>query len=246
MPSTPVRPPRHILVRLQRDWDRLACSRSAVQHAARWRLDTLPSDRPLTSLHEVLRATGYGVALTPETDHTLAELVRVAASDQLAARVVLQRLLPGISSLARRRRRTDETHHDALDEVIASAWTVIRTYPIDRRSTYVAAGMLREIDYQSFRRASRRLATFVPQPSHTFELQAAAEDELTATEELAALLCDAEAAGLDEADLELARRLGRGESTKEIAAATDVTDRTIRNKREALTYRLRAVALAPV
>ncbi|MBI5090265.1 MAG: hypothetical protein HZB15_15775, partial [Actinobacteria bacterium] len=45
-------------------------------------------------------------------------------------------------------------------------------------------------------------------------------------------------------DIDLARRLGRGESTREIAASFDVTDRTVRNKRDALTYRLRAVALA--
>jgi DNA-directed RNA polymerase specialized sigma24 family protein len=245
MPSTPVRPPLHILLRLQRDWERLARSRRAVDHAAGWRFLALERGPELTTLDDVLRRTGYGVPLSVDTDHALAELVRLATTDQLAARIVLQRLLPGISSLARRRAREGQTHQDTLDEVVASAWTVIRTYPVDRRPTYVAAGMLREIEYQSFRRATRRLATFIPRPVHAFELHAAADDEPTAAEELDSLLRDAEAAGLDPADLDLARRLGRGESTKEIAAATNVTDRTVRNKREALTYRLRAVALSP-
>ncbi|MBI5090264.1 MAG: hypothetical protein HZB15_15770, partial [Actinobacteria bacterium] len=177
MTTTPIRPPRHILVRLQRDWDRLARSRGAVQRAGRWNLLGLDHARTLTSLDDVLAQTGYGAMLTPANDAALADLVRLAATDQLAARVVLQRLLPGISSLARRRTHAGQSRHEVLDEVVASAWTVIRTYPIDRRSSYVAAGLLRDIDYQTFRRATRRLATFVPHPQHTFDLQAAPEPD---------------------------------------------------------------------
>jgi DNA-binding NarL/FixJ family response regulator len=45
-------------------------------------------------------------------------------------------------------------------------------------------------------------------------------------------------------DLELARRLGAGASTAELAAERNVTDRTIRNHRAALVRQLQAVAAA--
>ena len=177
---------------------------------------------------------------TDGDDHVLGSLVRLAVTDQLAARVVLQRLLPGISTMARRRTGRGRSYHSVLDEVVATAWTVIRTYPVDRRHTYVAVGLLREIDYQSFRRARRRLTTFVPRPLHTFDAQPAPVGAIGPAEELRELLEAAAAAGLDPADIELARRLGRGETTREIAQSTNVTDRTVRNKRDAVTYRLRA------
>jgi hypothetical protein len=248
MSTTPIHP-RHLLVRLQHDWDHIKRSRGAVQHARRWFLSTAPaaaSGRPIESLDDVLAWAGYGWSADRRGDDNqiLGQLVRLAATDQLAARVVLQRLLPGISALARRRARGDRPHREMLDEVVASAWTVIRTYPIDRKHTYVAVGLLREIEYQSFTRARRRLTTFVPRPMHAFDGRPAPDSDPAATEELHDLLELAAAAGVDPGDIELARRLGRGESTSDIARSSKVTDRTVRNHRDAMTYRLRAVALA--
>jgi hypothetical protein len=244
MKVTPIRTNSHLLLRLQLDWERLARSRSALSHARSW---VLATDRrePLRSLDELLVRTGYGSAVDFEAgDRALARLVELAARDQLAARVVLQRVLPGISALARHRARNGRSRQEALDEVVATAWTVIRTYPIDRRASFVAAGLIREIDYQSFKRARRRLTTFIPRPADTFDMSPAPIEARSSAEELRELLADAAAAGMDAADLELAERLARGETTKQIAEASDVTDRTIRNRRDALTYRLRAVALA--
>jgi DNA-directed RNA polymerase specialized sigma24 family protein len=246
MSSTPVHS-RHLLVRLQHDWDHIKRSRGALRQARRWCLVATPigPHRPLESLDDVLAWAGYGCAAgNGGDDHVLGNLVRLAVTDQLAARVVLQRLLPGISTMARRRTGRGRPYHQVLDEVVATAWTVIRTYPIDRRHTYVAVGMLREIDYQSFRRARRRLTTFVPRPLHTFDVQPAPVGTVGPADELRDLLEDAATAGFDPADIELARRLGRGETTRQIAQETNVTDRTVRNKRDAVTYRLRALALA--
>ena len=246
MSSTPV-PSRHLLVRLQQDWDRLKRNRRAIEQARQWSLPSAPTPcgRPLDTLDEVLSWVGYGCSLKScDDDPVLAELVRLAVGDQLAARVVLQRLLPGISSMARRHAAIGRPYSEVLDEVMASAWTVIRTYPVDRRCTYVAAGLLREIDYFTFRRPLRRLTTFVPRPLHTFERQPRPHSTISAADELRDLLDDAVAAGLDPDDNEFARRLGRGESTRSLALSADTTERTIRNRRDAVTYRLRAVALA--
>jgi len=207
-------------------------------------------DRPLCSLDDVLSWCGYGVAVGNGTGNegndnmVLGRLVQLAVTDQLAARVVLQRLLPGISALARRRSGHGGPHSTVLDEVVASAWTVICTYPVERRPSHIAAGLLREIDYQSFRRAGRRLTTFVPRPLHSFDEQPAPISTPSSNDELSDLLAAAASAGFDPADIELARRLGRGETTRQIAEATKVTDRTVRNKRDVVTYRLRALALA--
>ena len=66
----------------------------------------------------------------------------------------------------------------------------------------------------------------------------------TAAQELAELLDLAAAAGVPATDLDLARALAAGATTSELAAARQVTDRTIRNHRDALTRRLRDVAHA--
>jgi hypothetical protein len=249
MSSTQV-PSRHLLVRLQRDWDRLKHSPRSLDHARQWRFPsaTGSSDRSLETLEtldDVLAWAGYGRSAShDDDDQVLGHLVRLAADDQLAGRVVLQRLLPGISAIARRRSGPGRPHHELLDEVVASAWAVIRTYPVDRRHTFVAVGMLREIDYQTFRRAHRKLTTFVPHAASTFDERPAPDAMLSAADELNELLVVAAAAGVEAGDIELARRLGRGESTREVARSTKVTDRTVRNRRDVVIYRLRAVALA--
>jgi DNA-directed RNA polymerase specialized sigma24 family protein len=246
MSITPIHP-RHLLVRLQHDWDHIKQSRASLHRVSGWCLVStdMGPDRPLHSLDDVLRWTGYGHADgNGSDDAVLARLVELAATDPLAARIVLQRLLPGISAMARRRSGRGRPHASVLDEVLASAWTVIRTFPVERRQTYVAAGLLREIDYQSFRRARRRLTTFVPRPLHTFDATPSPTCTPSSKDELRDLLQSAAAAGFDPADIELAQRLGRGESTRQIAEATKVTDRTVRNKRDAVTYRLRALAMA--
>jgi hypothetical protein len=234
----------HLLVRLQTEWQQLRRCPSAVAQARAWSLP-YGSALPIDSLDDVLHLAGYGPSTSGHPhDDVLRELVRLAATDHLAARVVLQRLLPGISALARRRTGPGRPHREVLDEVVASAWTVICTYPVDRRRTWMAMGVLREIDYRSFRRAHRRLATFVPRPAHTFDTRPAAVHHPSPTDELRELLDDARAAGVGAADLDLARRLARGDSTSEVARAMAVTDRTVRNRRDVLAHRLRAVALA--
>ena len=231
----------HLLSRLQLEWDRLARSPEALARARSW---PLPVD-PFESLDELLYLAGLGASGTGRRgdDELLAALVVEARTDELAARVLLQRLLPGVASIVRRHAGF-VAQRDATDELLAAMWTVIRTYPIDDRPCYVAAGLLRTADYQAFKRHRRRLAVYVPRPSATFDLVCDDDPVVPAADELAELLELAQRAGMDADDLELARRLGRGESTLQIATARRVTDRTIRNHRAAVTHRLRAVALA--
>jgi len=231
-------PVEHTLSRLQHEWQRLARSRAAIERAQAWGLPT----GSFHSLDELLRLAGYGVARTGahDDDAVLGALVRLAGTDELAARVVLQRVMPGIASLGRR--ASFRAGLSATDDLLAAAWTVIRTYPIDRRPHYVAAGLLRSIGYAAADPMDRRVATFVTRPTTAFDLTAAAEPEQNASEELADLLALATSAGVAADDVDLLRRLGQGMSTLQLAAERQVSDRTIRNHRAAAAHRLRTVA----
>lgn len=244
LPPATVSTRPHLLSRLQREWERLSVSRSALRTARSW---DLPVDR-FESLDELLRHLGYGRLQSVgshDDDGVLTELLLLARTDELAARVVLQRMLPGLVSITRRRAERATNGLAEFDDVLTTAWTVIRCYPLDRRPGYIAANLLRDVDYHVFRRPYRRIGKFVPTPNETFERSAAAVEALPEDDpqaELADLLQLAARSGMDPDDVELARRLGAGASTAELAAECNVTDRTIRNRRAALVRRLQAVA----
>ena len=60
-------------------------------------------DVPFADLDELLALAGHGTARTPEANAVLGRLVDVAHVDELASRVVVQRLLPGLLAIVRRR-----------------------------------------------------------------------------------------------------------------------------------------------
>ncbi len=233
--------PHHLLSRLQLDWDRLVRSPDALRRARRWELPIAP----FASLDELLRLAGLGADRSGgrHDDELLGALVSIAGHDELAARVVFQRLLPGVASIVRRR-HSFTSRLDATDELLAAMWTVIRTYPIEQRPRYVAAGLLKAADYAAFHRPRRRLSVHIPRPVATFDLTPAEEVVATPAEELAELLDLARKAGMEPEHLELVELLGRGESTLQIAARREVTDRTIRNHRAVVAHRLRTLARA--
>ena len=234
---------RHLLTRLQREWDRLAVSPSAIARARRWPIVL----GRLETLDDILRRSGYGrTAVDDGGDALLRELVRVARTDQLAARIVLQRLLPGISAMSRRRASGYGGVVDAMDEAIATACAVIRTFPVERRSRFVAANMLREIEYRAFQIQRRRKCEFVPTPLTVFEHTPAVDEPEWPAAELRELLDDARRAGFDPADVELAEQFASGVTAEELAKERKVTPRTIRNHRSIVIHRLRQLALAPV
>ena len=70
------------------------------------------------------------------------------------------------------------------------------------------------------------------------------ERRVSACEELARVLADARAAGVPADDLELVRHLLRTGSTGQVARDLQVSARTIRNRRERVTIRLREALAA--
>jgi hypothetical protein len=235
-------PPNHryLLTRLQREWDLLSTRPSVVRRAAVWNL----TPRVLISLDELLVLTGLGSGPTDLSgDAPMARLVALARHDDLAARVVLQRMLPGLSNCARRNSQGFESCLDALDELLSEAWTVIRSFPIERRNRYVIKNLLRDCEYRAFIKARRRKVVHELTDPAQFDLAIEADD--AAGEPLAALvelLGRARAAGMSDVDLAMVTTLLNTSTVKQAAAALRVTDRTIRNRRHAVVRQLRALA----
>jgi DNA-binding CsgD family transcriptional regulator len=248
---------RTLLVRLGGEWRALAERPAVLARAARWELGI-----SFRSLDDVVAAAGYWsgrearlAAASAEAsagatggrdragDAVLARLLLAARSDDLAARVVLQRLLPGIVARARHWARRAPGNAEALDELLAASWSVIRTYPLERRPTHLAANLLRDAEYHAFIRATRRTAVLEPTPPHLLDLPVEVVERVDPLDELAELVVAAQRSrALTDRDLRLVRLLVRGTSVAAVAAELEVSVRTVTNHRDALVHRLRQTA----
>ena len=221
--------------RLVLEWTRLRSRPQHLRTASTWRI----VDGPVASLDEVLTAVGYESTPTPDAERRLRRLVGIARDDELAARVVLQRILPGLLAVVRRRR--GQADH-VFEELLGAAWIAVRTYNPARAPHSIAAALISDADYGAFRAgARRRSSTERPAGAEVDDLPHVHEP--SACEQLAALFVDALDAGIAPADLDLLRQLLDAPTTNELAAVMRITPRTIRNRRDRITTRLREVAL---
>jgi hypothetical protein len=208
--------------------------------ATAWKL----TPRVLSSLDELLVLTGLGPGpVDPASDETMRRLVAVARHDELAARIVLQRMLPGLSTCAKRNSSGFDSQLDALDELLSEAWTVIRSFPIERRDRYVIKNLLRDCEYRAFLKARRRMLvqdlTDPAQLDRAIEAdEGSAEPMITMVE----LLGTARTAGMNNDDVAVVVALLNTSTVKHAAMALGVTDRTVRNRRQGIVRQLRALA----
>ena len=221
--------------RLDREWDLIRSRARVVARARSWGVTNVP----FADLDQLLALAGHGTARTPEANAVLGRLVDVARVDELASRVVVQRLLPGLLAIVRRR-----GPNGGFEELIGAAWLAIRSYRTDRRPERIAANLVHDAAYAAFIAPQRRRsASEVAIDPRLFE-DTPAEVVVGPCEELATLLAEARRAGLPPEDIELVRHLMRVGSPSVVAAECNVTPRTVRNRRDRATARLRAVALA--
>jgi hypothetical protein len=104
----------------------------------------------------------------------------------------------------------------------------------------VAASLISDATFQAFRRPLRlRSASELPCSPRTFGRLQAATGPTNAADELAGVLCEAGAAGVPAADLELLGRLVWAGSPSHVARDYGVTPRTIRNRKNAAISRVR-------
>jgi hypothetical protein len=172
-------------------------------------------------------------------NEVLRRLARLGRHDELAARVVLQRELPGLLAAVARRRRSPD---GAFEELVGAAWVTIRSSRTRWDHEQVAANIVRDAAYRAFTAPfRRRSATEIAVDPHTLD-ETPAVCEVSAGEELATLLAEARAEGVPTSDLDLVRDLVVVGSPGRLARQRQVTPRTVRNHRDKATAQLRRVA----
>lgn len=129
-----MRMPYPVFAALDRDWRTFATSPQVAAALTRWERSE-PALAGLKGVDDVLacrRDPCQGPAV-------LGALVVRAATDEVAARVVLQAMLPGLVRLTA---DLGDGDPDAAGQVLAIAWERIRTYGSDRRSAVTTSLLL--------------------------------------------------------------------------------------------------------
>lgn len=141
---------------LEREWTLLERSHDASTALRKWGSE----DQALSGfdcLSDLMAPVGS--ARHRASDEALAALVRRAATEDLAARVVLQLILPGLKALARRYRWMGDSEEVAA-AAVAAAYERIRTFPIERRPARIAANLVEDTRQHLWRRAKREENTW--------------------------------------------------------------------------------------
>lgn len=240
-----------MLRRLFEEWEVIARRPSSLRRARAWDLGVEFDD-----LDGLVEAVGYrhrsaapavgSAEVDACSDEVLGRLLVVARTDELAARVVLQRLLPGLCSAARRWKgnRPGGTD-DAFDEIVSAAWVVIRLFPVERRPGQLAPKLLRDAEHQAFVKATRRKWSCEAMEPSTFDRRTSSSEgeRVDAAEELAEVV-ELARPSLSDYDLRLIALLRSGRSMAEVAAALSVSVRTVSYHRDALVHRMRTALVA--
>ena len=129
-----------------------AAARTWSTQARRWSV----TDQPFDDLDVLLTLAGHLAEPTAAADDVLGRLVGVARTDDLASRIVLQRLLPGLLAIVRRRQSPDVD--GSFEQLIGATWLVIHAYQPDRRPRRVAANLVRDASYRAFIAPGRRMS----------------------------------------------------------------------------------------
>jgi hypothetical protein len=223
---------------LNQEWSRLAADPDTAARVSSWSAPLAHYGDAAALLDAVGREGGLPMAVA---DQLLAELVRVGRDDGLAARVALQRVLPGLVRVAVRRAAGQRHRRQFLfDDLAANAWLVIRAYPLERRPIKIAVNVLRDAEYLTCVRPARlRSATERPVQLRAESTQLSPcgldgrpEDEADAATELAEVLVYGANAGVDRGDVAMLGSLALGGwSSGEVARRFAVTTRTVRNRK---------------
>lgn len=245
-----------LTTQLDREWRRLRRDDRALRTACSW-IGAVRPDGALATILDDLDDLDDLVAATDRAadppgdrpggrrgDEILLELVALARHHQLAGRIVLQRILPGL--LSRSSRYSEfQVGHGTADIVVASAWLVIHTYDHERRPRQVAAALISDAVFSAFRQPyRRRAATEQLRPIESWIRVPAAEPPAPPIEEFATVVAEARRHGVDSEHLDLLRDLVRTGSSALVAAELGVTDRTVRNRRLRAVEHVRDAVLA--
>jgi hypothetical protein len=212
---------------LEQEWARLRRDRVAAARLAEVRV-AAGGARTLADVEVFVRRAGH-----EEADVVLLALVRRAVTgDDLAARVLLQLLLPGTRNLARRWWALGD-HEERAAAAVTAVYQRIRAYPIARRPGRVAANVLMDAARELRRAVPRMAVTLLAEPITRDAHDDRAAADGPAALELAAVLSDAVDDGVlgrDDAEL-IARSRIAGDRVADIARHHRLGSRTLWDRR---------------
>lgn len=129
-----------VLRQLDLEWERIADGVTGRRSVRRWGAGE-PLFAGIQSLRQIVdRANERGHP--DESDAMLLVLLRHAATDDLAARTVLQAMMPAVKNLTSKFSTCGAwCAEETAAVVVAAMWERIRSYPVDRRPRKVAANL---------------------------------------------------------------------------------------------------------
>jgi hypothetical protein len=125
---------------LEREWERELAGPVVAEHLRRWGL-VEPVLARFARPVSLVRYLGRGTPAR-QKDEALCALLRCARHDALAARLVLQTLLPGLKRRVGRVLIDVQEREELWSAVLDHAWTRIRAYPVGRLPHHVAANLM--------------------------------------------------------------------------------------------------------
>ena len=211
---------------LDAEWVRLGVSRGAGRRLS----DVRERAGNALTISDVER---YVRSASPEdADGVLLALAaRAVEDDELAARVLLQLLLPGTRNLARRWWALGD-HDERASAAVSAVYGRIRTYPLERRPGRIAANILMDAA-RDLRRSIPRVVT-TPTADPGAHLDTLSPASAPAALELAEVLCDAVHEGLlDTRDAQLiARSRIAGHRVADLARHHHLSSRALWDRRQ--------------
>lgn len=225
----------HLFQQLDADWNRLIAAGETRHACLRWRREdaALMHVACAQDLADEIRTAGNPA----RSDALLFALVRLADNDDVAARTVLQALIPGMRRITQHLAVCGDAEEiDAT--VVACAWERIRTYPHERRPRRVAANILLDT-----RKAALRMCPFPDDREILYPDVPAVTDDRCETENLQSLLQEAVTRHLitgDDAQL-ISRTRSDGRSIVTEAALQGTTVDALSKRRFRAERRLRLV-----
>jgi DNA-directed RNA polymerase specialized sigma24 family protein len=222
---------------LTAEWERTARRHAAIRRARSWAVVTTHFE----DLHGLLALAGYERRDDPAAEGVLRRLVEQARSDELAARVVVQRIVPGLIG-ATRHRPSDMTADEALQDLVAAAWIAVRSYDPGRSPSCISAALINDAVYRVFksdRRRREQRPEVLVDPQEWRSLTATEDHVLDRVREV---LVEAALHDIDPVNVEALRRVLLTGSTEKVAAAMGISPRAVRYRCSRVADELAAIA----
>jgi hypothetical protein len=242
---------RRYTAQLDAEWEHLRHRPRHLAHARRWR-ESVTDERlrqalaELSDLQELVALTDDrrdGTTSGGDADRVLIQLIELAQHDQLAGRIVIQRVLPGLVARGARYRSRHEDV-DPAEIAVAAGWIAIHRYDTVGRAHHVAASLISDATFAAFRQPLRKRSSSEQiVPTEHFARRPADTEEATAFERLGEVVRVARLNGVATNDLTLIRELMQTGSPNIVAARRGVTPRTIRNHRDRAVASIRSAVM---